>query len=257
MKNFFIITALWMVSLAANAGIVSGPHVTVGGKNVNLQGLEWLTLDHTSGISRDIIESVSGWTDNFGNFYAASEWRYATLAETGLLLESIWGGTADGYSNDNYDGASWFSMHFSMPAFDDVGGTNTDALATGEDWAGFYYGETEACVPVAEYSCFGYVSLLENYAEDIEGRFITSTTPYTASVGITYEANSGQAGYFTDIEGLNTNILPFNNILFDNYEGDDTGSLLVRRSTDVNSAPMAAFSGLLLMAASLRLRRQH
>lgn len=257
MKKTFIITALWMVSLAANAGIVSGTHTTAGGKSVDLQGLEWLTLDHTNGISRDLIEDDNGWTDNYGNTYSGSEWRYATLEETGILLGSLWGGTADGYSADNYDGASWFRDNFGMPAFDDMGGTNSDELATEEDWAGFFYGSTLECVGAEDYSCFGYVALFENYRVDIQGRVITGSNPYTSEVGTTYEGNTGQAGYFTDVEGLDTNILPINDFLFENYEGQDTSSLLVRAPTnDVNSAPMTALSGLLLMAASLRLRRK-
>jgi len=81
------------LSFNAHASIISGDHTTAGGKTVNLQGLEWLSFDHTMGLSRTTIEGASGWTDNYATTYDADSWRYATRAETSALLQSLWDGT--------------------------------------------------------------------------------------------------------------------------------------------------------------------
>ncbi|MFT6898492.1 MAG: hypothetical protein ACJA13_002913, partial [Paraglaciecola sp.] len=52
-----LFTASCVVNIA-NAVIISGTQLTDSGKIVNLQGLEWLSLDHTLGINS--IDLVNG-----------------------------------------------------------------------------------------------------------------------------------------------------------------------------------------------------
>lgn len=100
----------------AIASIISGPQTTSNGKVVNLSGLEWLSLDQTVGYSKTSIEDGSA-----GN-WLANGWRYSTRTETEALLDSLWGGTTEGWYWDNYDGASWFGDNFGKL------GTYTDHL---------------------------------------------------------------------------------------------------------------------------------
>lgn len=121
----------------ASAAVISGAPVTVGGKSVDLQGLEWLSLDRTRGYSR--VQLESGYDGVF-----ASGWRYATRQETSQLLQSLWGGVQGG-SWANGDGANWFFQH--------LGGGNL--------WAGqnelhsFFYGASGECGNDATESCRG------------------------------------------------------------------------------------------------------
>lgn len=100
------------LSMSAHAGLISGPQTFADGKIVNLQGLEWMPLTYTWGLSRNQVEAVGGFTDRFGGVWNASDWRYASRAETEALLGSLWGGRYEGFSTDNYDGAAAFFALF-------------------------------------------------------------------------------------------------------------------------------------------------
>lgn len=78
-KLILVITFLF-VSSFSNATLISGQRILSNGKSVALQGLGWLPLTYTSGMSRTDIED--GFTDHFGNTWDSSYWRYATRAET-------------------------------------------------------------------------------------------------------------------------------------------------------------------------------
>lgn len=120
MKRVFsaVIFLSLVVSMSAYAGLISGNHTTDGGKSVNLQGLEWMPLTHTAGLSRSQVGSSNGFTDRYGNEWKSGDWRYATRSETEILLGSLWGGVYSGFSSDNYDGAKWFFDFFGGIAFD-------------------------------------------------------------------------------------------------------------------------------------------
>ena len=55
--GFFVIGMVFFYSPIAQATIISGNHFTKAGKAVDLQGLEWLSLDMTKGYSRTQIEN--------------------------------------------------------------------------------------------------------------------------------------------------------------------------------------------------------
>jgi len=77
-----ILVSIYILSSSffANAGLVSGNHTTAEGKTVALQDLEWMSLDHTAGLSRGTVEG--GFTDNFGTTWDAGVWAYATREQT-------------------------------------------------------------------------------------------------------------------------------------------------------------------------------
>lgn len=73
-----------------------------------LENLEWLELTATADMSRNHVESelVTG-----GMFEG---WRYATRNEVELLYDALWGGTAEGWATDNYEGARMFFDAFGV-----------------------------------------------------------------------------------------------------------------------------------------------
>ncbi|MEM9633302.1 MAG: hypothetical protein AAGA50_18370 [Pseudomonadota bacterium] len=85
----------------AAAATVSGFHQTAAGKVVNLSGLEWLTWDQTTSLSRTQIENGTG------NTFFAEGWRYATRREFETLFDSLWGGLSEGWHSSNQDGTTW------------------------------------------------------------------------------------------------------------------------------------------------------
>lgn len=103
MKVFgnFLFSLTLLISSMVQAHIVSGIHFTEGGKAVDLQGLEWLSLDRTRGISRSDIEN------GYGGLWEEG-WRYANRLQTETLLQSLWGGDYKWGYPDYGDGADWF-----------------------------------------------------------------------------------------------------------------------------------------------------
>ena len=135
-----VVTVLLMaIGSSASAAIVSGQRFTDAGKAVDLQGLEWLSLDSTRGYSREDLESGS-----LG--YVANGWRYATRRETARLLTSLWGGTDYGGSTSNGDGADWF--------FKNLGQGNLFAGAA--ELRSFFFGAEGECSDGAAMSCHGF-----------------------------------------------------------------------------------------------------
>ena len=107
MKKFIALVALISTSLSmsANAGFISGNHTLSNGKTVGLQGLEWLPLSQTSGLSATDI--LNGFTDRSGMEWRANEFRYATLHEVNALLQSL-SFSHTGWDYKNAAGARWF-----------------------------------------------------------------------------------------------------------------------------------------------------
>jgi PEP-CTERM motif len=141
MKIAKIAATLLLIAIGSStcAAIVSGQRFTDAGKAVNLQGLEWLSIDSTRGYSRADIEGGS-----LG--YFATGWRYATRQETAGLLGSLWGGTEYGGSNSNGDGANWF--------FQNLGYGNLFAGTT--ELRSFFYGAEGECSQDTSVSCRGF-----------------------------------------------------------------------------------------------------
>ncbi|REL31529.1 PEP-CTERM sorting domain-containing protein [Thalassotalea euphylliae] len=137
----------------ANAGLISGTHEFKNdfgqAQQVELQDLEWLSLDSTFGIARLDIENQS-WTDNNGAIWQADDWRFATRQETNTLLNSLSGGLVDGYSVSNFYGATWFAENFGTKSI--FSNNFNDAQI-----AWFNYGATNACSDDSARTCQGQI----------------------------------------------------------------------------------------------------
>lgn len=175
-----IIVAFCLVS-SANANIITGPQTTDGGKVVNLQGLEWLSLNQTVGQSRLDVEA--GFTAANGDVWAKDEWQYATRLQTSTLLSSLWGQISSGWSEDNFDGASWFLENFAAGL----------GLTSPEMSVSFFYGEGSCG---AGESCYGTVSVSQDSnlfgaATSVNGRNVQATV------------STSEFGNFMNGHGLN------------------------------------------------------
>lgn len=211
---------------ASHGSIISGLHTTELGKTVALQGYEWLSLEHTGGLSRFDVED--GFTDNYGVDWAADEWRYATRSETETLLGSLWGGTVSGFSADNYDGADWFLDTFWGLAFEDGSLANgsealNNSFATNLDQSQLIFGMNGECNLDPNKTCRGSVQAASNYGLDLQGTNVTGGSPMT-----TYLGNSGRMGFLADDHGLQFQGTGNNRFAPKSHSGGIAGSLLVR-----------------------------
>jgi hypothetical protein len=155
LKNIFFAGCLLVISMASQAGFISGTKTFADGKIVNLQGLEWMPLTYTAGLSRNQVEAADGFTDTNGTLWSAGVWRYATQAETGKLLGSLWGGTHDGFWHNNYAGAAWFVAMFGGLVHSQGWGGNSGSYSK------FYNGVDNDCHPSDHMSCLGAVNSVE------------------------------------------------------------------------------------------------
>ncbi len=126
------------LSMSAHAGFISGNFTLSNGNTVDLQGLEWMPLTYTGGMSRVDIED--GFTDRFGNIWNASDWRYATRSETSILLNSL--AFTSGYHANNHAGAKWFMESFGYTIDSTWYQKVPDYTSFGTQ---FYFGETGSC----------------------------------------------------------------------------------------------------------------
>lgn len=253
-KKFKIIVAsiILSVSLNNNAGIISGTHYTDLGKLVDLQGLEWMSLEHTAGLSRNLIEDSNGFTDRYNTDWAAGEWVYASRAQTETLLSSLWGGNYNGWSRDNADGVAWFQSHFGMLAFDSGFGTSridgklNSTTWTNYDETNFFFGNDGECTSDFNSSCIGQLAYGELYTKNF-----TSQNVNTGIYEISYSQFQSSAGYIDEISGADLFPQPHtnpsysdNNILDKLRSGlRDLGSLLVRSTQGSNNGGNTTDSG--------------
>ena len=119
---------------SVNAGLISGTHFTDKGRQVNLSGLEWLTWDLTD-ISRTTMEVNLQTGVNYKGF------RYATRSELEALLDSLWGGTDEGWHRSNFDGANWLANTFHPNA---------------DEYRYLYFGADGECSTDVNISCYGH-----------------------------------------------------------------------------------------------------
>ena len=119
---------------SVNAGLISGTHFTDMGKQVNLSGLEWLTWDLTEQSRYDVELSLQR-----GGSY--NGFRYATRGELESLLDSLWGGTDEGWHRSNFDGANWLANTFHP---------NSD------EYRYLYFGADGECSTDLNISCYGH-----------------------------------------------------------------------------------------------------
>lgn len=216
-KKIFLVSSLLITSMTAHAGFISGTHTTSGGKTVNLQGLEWMPLAYTLGLSRNQVEDASGFTDRFNGKWKNGDWRYATRAETSLLLMSLHGGddaSQSFFDELNADGAKWFTKQFGTTYHSDWW-----------DYTYFNYGEREQC----------------SYTYEHKG----------CLQGIVHYQNFQKKGMFSFQEGLSATA--DENLLVrwhPDFANSVTASLLVRPSS-VPSTPVSAPSALSIFAFGL------
>ncbi|REL28512.1 PEP-CTERM sorting domain-containing protein [Thalassotalea euphylliae] len=143
------------IATTANAGLISGTHEFQNGfgqtQQVDLQGLEWLSLDSTFGLARLDIENQV-WTDKAGTTWQADDWRYATRQETNTLLNSLSANLRDGWSVSNYQGADWFADNFGMIDY-----TRDEFNFAQRAW--FNYGDTFECSANEGRTCQGLIEV--------------------------------------------------------------------------------------------------
>jgi len=251
MLRKFLPILLIFAGFHANATIISGSHFTDAGKAVDLQGLEWMSLEQTRGLSRTDVED--GFTDYDGNVWAAGDWQYATRAQTANLLGSLWGGVYSGWSADNADGAMWFVYTFFGTEYGNAVTSDGDGRHTDERWTSldaslFLYGGTGECDSTA--SCWGQVSNAESHYRDILNTPVGTSEPNTS-----YHAESEQElGKFQWNWGLSATQNEVENINVGTAH-PSFGSLLVRSARVQEPAVIALFATGLFGIGFARRRR--
>ncbi len=143
MKRIITLATLAML-LTTNtpAAIISGTHTLSDGRTVNLSGLEWLDWTTTMGQSRLTVED-----DRLSAGGDLEGWRYATRLEFNTLFDSLWGGTTNGWSDDNAPGADWLATTMGDYYHGSDSRRNTGSFVL--------YGADGDCEPDPRATCFG------------------------------------------------------------------------------------------------------
>jgi len=241
---------------AANAGLISGAHTTIGGKDVALQGYEWMSLDHTAGLSRETIENVNGFTDRYGTTWDAGDWVYASRTQTEVLMNSLWGGTYDGWATESVDGTKWFLENFGELKGDTwTGTTRTDGVKTdvfgGDFQSSFFFGNDGECSVDTARTCIGIARYFAE-VDEVWGAWNVKTKTREPSnvAGGPVALTDGMYGY--DTGSTTTNWAVWKNARVRNVEG----SLLIRAVDVPEPSTLAIFALGLMGLASRRLKKQ-
>jgi hypothetical protein len=261
MKNNILKAALASVILLnvtffANAGLISGTHTTDDGKVVALQGLEWMSLDYTAGLSRSAVEN--GFTDRYGNTWAAGEWEYASRAQTETLLGSLWDQIYSGWSSGNGDGAMWFIDNLGGLGYDvgfgvnRIAGSDSAGAYTNRDYSSFFYGADGECTANAALSCTGKIYAADNFT----AAHINSDNALTGALERGYTKNTGRLGYLHENSGLLAGIDSSNAAGQKTVNAATLGSLLVRTADVPEPSTLAIFALGLMGLASRRFKKQ-
>jgi hypothetical protein len=221
------------LSMSAHASLISGPITFDGSKPVDLQGLEWMPLAYTQGLSRYDVES--GFNDS-SKAWGAGSWRYATRNETERLLGSLWGGRYDGWSHDNYVGASQFITMFGYTYSNDIQHRG----------AAFLFGDNGECSVNLNFMCIGNVSTFVNWTDPMQAYDKNFNWTRTSS----YIPEQKVMGVFEDEFGVNMGRSPNNAVRGYTSQSMSFGSLLVR-SVDTPSATVSSPGALSLFAFGL------
>jgi hypothetical protein len=220
--KFTIIIAYSFVNVSS-AGVISGNQSTDDGNLVALQGYEWMTLDSTAGLQRSDIEN--GFTDNDGNVWGASDWSYASRVQTEILVNSLWDGIYSGWSDGNFDGASWFIENFGGLGFEGLpGGVSSNSNWVNLDNTRFFFGDDGDCTSDLSMSCRGYIQAGDNYNSDLSARNVVTSTASEVS----YIANSGGVGFLSESNGSDMGFSTYNDTLSKTTADSRYGSLLLR-----------------------------
>ncbi|BEU03310.1 hypothetical protein OAG1_21100 [Agarivorans sp. OAG1] len=230
MKSIRMLSALVLIasSFTANATFISGDYTLNNGKQVALQGLEWMPLTYSQSYSRLYVEADGGWVDRFGNQWQQNDWRYATRAETATLLNSLWGGNYLGFSNDNFAGATWFIDQLGGLGIDTTLGHNrVDLKLTNDVWLNydvsqFLFGEDLECSDELRLSCIGEVGIADGFYTSMVTRNILTGN------GVYMQAWT-PLGYFGDRSGVDAGVSSDNRVRSKSNSSSMLGSLLVRQ----------------------------
>ena len=142
---------------------------------MNLSGLEWLTWDQTTNLSRTAVENGTG------NTFLADGWRYASRTEFEALFDSLWGGTNEEWHTSNFDGAEWLSHTLDLRVVDIPEIT---------------FGNDGDCVPQSSSTCRGRY----NHNHDDSTGFFTNIYGLSFGTGITNFYNTtGKDGSGNDL----------------------------------------------------------
>lgn len=223
----------------ANAGIISIENTNTEfsiGNYANLQGLEWLSLDVTLGLSRANVEN--GFVGNGNNTYTYSSnanrlndsWRYATTEEVESLINSL---TNNLFNHDpkkvtvnQFEAANWFQQNFGFVSID---ASHWDYY----NYSSFMYGHKEG-------SAWGG----SNY-----GRIMTGYVSDNAYLGNGYQ---GSFTKYKDIARINHS----RGTVGVNSGYNDIGSMLVRVTQVPEPSTLAIFALGLIGLASRRFKKQ-
>jgi hypothetical protein len=239
---------------AANAGLISGAHWTIGGKGIALQGYEWMSLDHTDGLSRATIENVNGFTDRYGTKWNAGDWVYASRTQTEVLLNSIWGGIYEGFANESVDGSKWFLENFGDLENDSWDGTTrTETSArNGYYQSYFYFGNDGECGGDIGVTCEGLVYYKEAYYNSHnQMAFNVHTWQNELS-----NRGGGPVAWVSETLGYNTMKSPYNRTITKQVMYPGYGSLLLRATDVPEPSTLAIFALGMIGLASRRFKKQ-
>ena len=144
---------IWKAIGCAAALVVSGSgHASSTFAVSGIETLEWLELTSTVGLSREKVEYLlSDGKDLDG-------WRYASRGEVETLYDSLWGGTTEGYSEDNYQGARVFFDAFGLHTF--YSATGYDEFGA-SSWQTLFGNKFECGLEVTT-TCIGLVSIYDS-----------------------------------------------------------------------------------------------
>lgn len=203
-KSLLLFIFLAIFANQASAIVINSSSST----NADLQGLEWLSLDVTAGMSRQEVENST--------LITSGEWRYATRSETETLINSLWGGVYNGHSADNAPGAldfltNWSALHVSLAGY------------TNPKQSSFLFGDAGDCHPLPFYICVGNVQHFDNSPHTW-----TVTNVITGATETPYVANSGVVGYFSEFSGGDFGLNSINSTMYFTNSSTSVGSLLVR-----------------------------
>ena len=112
MKKLILTLLFSFFAIPAHSAIISGLQFLDDGRAVDLQGLEWLTLDETMGLIK-FYPSSDGIPD-YNILDDFPGWRYAASWEVQSLFASLRGGATSSTDQRWLMGALWFQQVFGV-----------------------------------------------------------------------------------------------------------------------------------------------
>lgn len=179
MKSWKIASVIIVLALSTSVNAVTVFNVQ------GIENLDWLELTATANHSRDQVEELIGDGTLEG-------WRYATRTEVETLYDSLWGGTTETWSTDNYAGARTFFDAFGISEVYSSLNNSGYRLDGYTEWNTFFGVEGDACVNPSN-SCIGSVLLFDSAygATDNRGWFHDQNGLSNGVDSANYQLSSG------------------------------------------------------------------